>query len=126
MDLTMDILSARCFLPSSFLFLGAQFVLPPFLTVHPSADKLHILDPKGSNDMHLMHWVRPPLLDGKVEETDLSQWRSSASMASLFSREGQHFRVRIMLTQLRKFSQGPHRSPPSRRIAHNSLLLLET
>ncbi len=45
--------------------------------------------------MHLMHWVRLPLFDGKVEETDLSQWRSSASMASLSSREGQHVRVRI-------------------------------
>lgn len=112
--------------PFLFSFLVGAICPPSFLTVHPSADKLHILDPKGSNNMHLMHWVRPPLLDGKVEETDLSQWRSSASMASLFSREGQHFRVRIMLTQLRKFSQGPHRSPPSRRIAHNSLLLLET
>lgn len=112
--------------PFLFSFLVGAICPPSFLTVHPSADKLHILDPKGSNNMHLMHWVRLPLFDGKVEETDLSQWRSSASMASLSSREGQHVRVRIMLTQLRKFSQGPHRSPPSRRIAHNSLLPLET
>jgi hypothetical protein len=40
---------------------------PSFLTVHPSADKLHILDPKGSNNMHLLHCVRSLLLVGKVE-----------------------------------------------------------
>ncbi len=59
--------------PFLFSFLVGAICPPSFLTVHPSTDKLHILDPKGFNNMHLMHWVRPPLLVGKVEETELSQ-----------------------------------------------------